>query len=802
MWHELIAYLAAPKAHWWDSGVFFCERSYCMVGDRESQSVVHKFSPALTGPRRTAVLFFLLTVLVGGGRGEMSGTCCAGVVDTNDLHIFEFTCEFYVPTGWSRLDGLMLSQGSNMRIIIYWAEPFLFRESDTLLRYSDFLFTSEAVHYWIHGMAQPATLDWTEIHRGASLVQADSLESVVRCAICAASYMRSRDNKNTGIHPEMSGFLQAGRGHAQYVWEPVRNDDENELPADASSLWKAMNPQLCGWKYQKEMLNDNVLIWRARRSSSNRSAITVRMEPVACTSETTRATAFVVDSLGRGMLIPVPYRAYWSFDSAYSGLLAFQDSISASCELHDRIALYMEAEGADAPMPVYHALNHLRFRTALLTQDPKRVRCSAQAAVVDLCRDNGVNTYERLLEITGMSGHIERQYPQQAREWLQPLIKQTVKYTVPDVMRNIVELVRTIEANRWFICGRLLLEEIRNQGLENESAIDKMLYHLDTTCIAMSEEPPDPCEPYETVKRYTASLAGAPPMGTITMNDLRRMLLNGFPAERTRPSPGNAEIVEGVLQSIRRTVGEGPFCGDRSRLMESLDRFWARYSVANDSIEETSSLLATLLGLSFCDISTQEDHDTLLSQFQECAAEVQSQISTMLSARGLHTLATMEDVEGIFHLYEELFRRYVNDPLWPAFKFPWTRIERAKLLAKMRLRLMRLETRLEDVSGKVSYGGANEELRKMVIHDISLAAQQILPEAAFLHLPPYPGVSCHYRGGRGFTIRIQRPLYKEHERTKETFRAMKYFHLGHRLQDIVEREREFTRPSAESRDSQ
>jgi hypothetical protein len=37
---------------------------------------------------------------------------------------------------------------------------------------------------------------------------------------------------------------------------------------------------------------------------------------------------------------------------------------------------------------------------------------------------------------------------------------------------------------------------------------------------------------------------------------------------------------------------------------------------------------------------------------------------------------------------------------------------------------------------------------------------------------------------------IRGPLYVEGERPKEKFKAMKYFHLGHRLEDIVKRERE------------
>jgi len=45
-----------------------------------------------------------------------------------------------------------------------------------------------------------------------------------------------------------------------------------------------------------------------------------------------------------------------------------------------------------------------------------------------------------------------------------------------------------------------------------------------------------------------------------------------------------------------------------------------------------------------------------------------------------------------------------------------------------------------------------------------------------------------------FMVVIRGPLYKEGERSKEKFKAMKYFHIGHRLEHIVKRERELALP--------
>jgi hypothetical protein len=94
------------------------------------------------------------------------------------------------------------------------------------------------------------------------------------------------------------------------------------------------------------------------------------------------------------------------------------------------------------------------------------------------------------------------------------------------------------------------------------------------------------------------------------------------------------------------------------------------------------------------------------------------------------------------------------------------------------------------MSLKVKYGGVSPELKQKTMYEIAIAILQLLPQAAFLRKPPYPGVSCRHRGRYGFAAVIKGPLYIEGERPKEKFKAMKYFHLGHRLEEIVKRERE------------
>ncbi len=80
--------------------------------------------------------------------------------------------------------------------------------------------------------------------------------------------------------------------------------------------------------------------------------------------------------------------------------------------------------------------------------------------------------------------------------------------------------------------------------------------------------------------------------------------------------------------------------------------------------------------------------------------------------------------------------------------------------------------------------------------------QPTLPQIAFLRTSPYPDVACQYHGGSGVITVMKAPLYREGDRPREKFKVMKYFHLGHRLEDIVERERELARISETQESSQ
>lgn len=701
------------------------------------------------------------------------------------LQIWEFSCEFYVPMGPGRLEGRIASDGARYRITIYWIEPVIYRETQLFLRYADILFTTTSVHFWTYRVPQIGTVDLSAAREDRLLPQQRSPEAVLQAALAILTRVRT-PREATRSPLEVGTFFGGARGLTQYTYDAPPSV---EPPDSSFSDVQILNTLPYGRTYAKETRDSGTVVWREGKVLNGRPVADVVVRRVADIDGIRPSDMFDAGTLGQGALTPRGYHTYWSLDRSYCELKDSTDQRSASRELYDRIVGCLNL--GDQPREVRKALSRLRFKTAVLTEDAERAHRSAQAFILALQQDDLVDPHQSLLELARVSEQVERYYPRQARDWVRPLVRQVVGHIGSHAVDDLDRLLPAIIANGWFMYGGLLLKEIRTQGLMRPEEIDTLAARLGASRMGADRGPPDPCEPSDSVKRYLAYLDAPPPTGSIDMNDVRqildRALFRHYPdcTSATRP-----RLVENVIRLIRLAVGDGPFRGDSEKLVQSLDHFADRYLIGEKTTEPIDTVLATFLALSFCDCSTAQDHELLLSQFQGQCAAIRSQMDTMLRDRGLDLLVGPERVQGVLDRCERIFLRYVDDPLWPAFKFPWTTNEQAKLTGRMKLRVLQLTPFLDDVAAKVKYGGSSPELKKRTLLEISHAVEPLLAEAAFFRKPPYPGVACRYQAKYGFTSMIQGPLYQQGHRPRERFSAMKYFHLGHRLAEVVKRERE------------
>jgi hypothetical protein len=433
----------------------------------------------------------------------------------------------------------------------------------------------------------------------------------------------------------------------------------------------------------------------------------------------------------------------------------------------------------------------LWFKAAVITGDVGCVRRCMERAVAGTHEATRFGSYFGLLELARCSGEIQSQFRQDTQEWLRPLVAEGVRRADGDAGYCFDRLMPLIDMNRWFVFGEFFIDEIRRQGLLDDTALRDIAVRFKATALARGWRAEDPCEPSPRVREYLMRIDDEPPQGTIDMETLRHILEKGLAkACDGVDSQAKQGIVDGVIRSLRLIVGDGPFRGDADELATAVERFSTRFQEVFGPEASIDPVLTTFLGLSFCDLSTAEDHEVLLTQLTRLSADLQSQVNATMGERGLGSLVTSQDVADVFCRCKQPLSEYVNDPLWPTHRFPLTRGEESVLAGRMTLFLLRQKPMFDDVAQKLKYGGPSEELKSVLIRTILNVAQQFVAETGYIRRPPYPGVSCQYQGRQGFAMRIEGPFYEEGRRPKEKFKAMKYFHLGHRLKDIVLRERE------------
>jgi len=595
---------------------------------------------------------------------------------------------------------------------------------------------------------------------------------------------------------EIGSFFRESRTHGLYKYKASPGDANNSnLSRRTASDVQTSSALPFGREYTKETWSDGSLVWSEQRLLNGQPLVRVTVKPPSRLENSHWRDAFDAATLGQWSLVPEAYRTYWSFDSVCSELSNSPDARDASRRLCDKIEAYLEHSAV--PAHVRRAMDRMRLKASLMADDMDRVSRSASAFAMDLCTDESVARDKALLELARIAHQIEKQYPKGAEQLLRPLVGRMVAHAGAEAVDALDGLTPAIDANNWFMYGNMVLEQIRAQGLGQADVIEHVAVRLRTLRLARERRVPDPCDDTPAVRQYLAQLDADPPRGETDINGVREILEEGLARRFSEnDSESKHRLVDSVIRMIRLIAGDGPFRTDRGGLVKSIDRFSWLYLVMDKTEEPIDTVLATFLALSFWDVSTSEDHDLLASQFHSVCTTLESQVNAMLADRRLSTFVRPQDVEGVFRSYERGFRSYIDDPLWPVFKFPLTENEKLRLANTLKLRFSQLEALMDEMSLKVRYGGSSAELKHTTVFEIARAAQQLLPQTAFLRQPPYPGVSCRYRGEYGFTVVIRGPLYREGERPREKFRAMKYFHLGHRLDEVTKLERDLTRLAA------
>ena len=675
----------------------------------------------------------------------------------------------------------MVTDGARFRLAIYWIEPRLVRETDYFTTSCDLLLTEDAIHYWIPGMAEPATLGSTEYSGDRLLPSDDDVRSMLRSALAIV-----RDVQYTG-EPASSPlnlhcFLEDSRRETEHICEYLPGETEDiDLFSDTATDRQILNAMPLGREYKKKVADDGAMIWQMKRVLDNRFVIGVTVKPMDDVQGDVDSHPFDVTTLGRWERVPESCRLYWTLRSDYLALDESTDTAPQACDMCNRIESYLAShEMADR---VRRGMEYLWVEAALAAKDLDRVNHALEAMTTGLCQDDGTNCDHAFLELARLADEVAETYPEQFQRLVGPNVQRLVEDAGPYATESFDRVIVSIASNKWYAYGDLIVEAMRREPLPDATTVEAVATKYEATHLAAQKAPFDLSQSSTTVQRYLAQFEIGPPKGDLGMNDIRLILEAGLVLpEEEDSAKKKAQIAEDTLTLVRWIAGQGPFRSDRARLRDAIEQFSRTYHCVSRNAEPIQPALATFLALAFYDTSTCKDHEELCAQVGRIATELETRLNDRLAAWKLSDLVTPDDVKGVITKYcQEEFRRFVDDPLCPTFKFPLTTNEQVRLTNKLKPDFDRLEPFLEEMSLKVKYGGLSPRLKDKSVQRISRAVQSLLSATAFMRRPSYVGLTYQYRGRYGFTCIVPEAAYRDEHQARQEFKAMRYFHLGHRL---------------------
>jgi hypothetical protein len=674
------------------------------------------------------------------------------------------------------LEGLMTSSDLGCRIAIYWVEPEALRGSKHYFCNSDFIFSEKRVWYWLQGMTEYKSFPWELISNTPLIPRQASLESIVQAALATVDLVSLSSNSSSLPKLEVGRFLHQGRGQVEYTYESAGSqpEDENNQIGFAEDS-QILNQLPFGRRYAKQMHADGSVRWEMQKAQTGQPLLQMIVKPLVSDLDD---RVFDPNTLGDWTLIDEPYRLYWECREAYARLPDANKGHIASRALYDRMDVYLKSEQLSPR--ITRALNRLRFKVALATGDAGCITDSVQADITGLCQNRAVSDYHCLLELARCDGDIRKVSRSLAGEVLPGLLCQMVDRTSPDTAKHLDRLLPSLHRNKWLSYGSHLLAEIEIRDLASPETVADLKSRIEAMQVLRGNHAPLHSNLDMTVRRYLAESDQVPQQGSIDLHVLSQILVEAL-NEHSLPEgfATKQQFAERVVWLVRGFVGDGLFRGDRARLESAVAKFTKDYHMVNNTRENLDVTLATVLALSFCDISSSLEHDRLKNQFNSLLLSFESQAKQLLSERNLDGLVKPEDVAAISQTFREQLSHYVDGPLWPMFKFPLSGSEETSLHGKLTSYCTELVETLDDVAVKTQYGGASERFRQRVIRRLFYTAESLLVDLAFQRIPHVKGVRCRFVGNRGFSIVIDSGVFGANQASdREVFRKLRYFHIG------------------------
>ncbi|MCF7976181.1 MAG: hypothetical protein K9N55_20345 [Phycisphaerae bacterium] len=681
------------------------------------------------------------------------------------------------------LQGVFICDGKNhYRLSAYWVSPTNFLRATDVLNYCDVLILEDQVHLWRHNQGQ---LHWNEkdLKVPFKLPGKGDLANVMKSVFVALQHAKTDINEKIPVW-HMARFFENACQQENSTYK-VPNHDNRSISGDIhTDDAEIINSLPMERTYRKRVVNSDTIMWELRKGVQDRliTAVTVKRRPNTVYSP----QIFDINDLGCGSLIPESYRLYWGLESRFSEL-----ERKIPVKTSDIKQLCTEANTSLAkglPKHIQLGLSRLYFEMAVRSADIELACQAAEQYFQFYVQSPQSFGYLPAIELGAMVKDLRSHFFDTRIETLvKQLIREHLSQTLLD-QENLVAINKQLQTQNWFWYGRTLFKTAESmEGIDSDT-IHRLSRQLEIKRLAKHTEQAGPGEHTRSSTFVVEHLDNMQaPLGTLEITDLQRILTVGLKERFGSENEADLDnVVVKVITLTQRLAGKGPYRGDEKRLLTSIQRLQHFYSESEIPPGNMSTSLATLLVLSFHDMSTMDDHNKLRSQLCDISDQACKEVFSMLADNALDDLLTETEIQTILDICDKYYESYIQDPLLPMYKYTLTENEYTRCLHEMRCYLYRIQPQIAACRDERSKGRNCDFIKQKLIVIVTNLAQDLIPNSAFLRLPKYPGVRCTFQAKRGLYIRIYPEVYHDKKTDREVVMALKYFLVGNRIQNTVD----------------
>jgi hypothetical protein len=327
----------------------------------------------------------------------------------------------------------------------------------------------------------------------------------------------------------------------------------------------------------------------------------------------------------------------------------------------------------------------------------------------------------------------------------------------------------------------MTIDSVRKTRSIDERVLDQIIEPLEVARLSKHIEESDPSESTASMMDLMAQRGSPPIRGDLQWTQLEALVANGCADYLSDLSSEDREaFTKGILNYISKSVGQGPYQQEIPELQKGLSRL---LSTTSKGRSDLPSLLGALLALSFYDTSTARDHSLLRHQIQSIWNETEAELRQSLRSKGWAEWDTDEAWNPISKPFMTRIAAYIDDPLWPMFKYPLSRNEMCRLRNSMRaLAMMGFDGSIQRLSKHLGENNPNRRLTDRLQLEINRVLYRLPARVIDLRLRNH--------GPIGYWLINEKLLLRCHDRFMEVppqvqVASLFYLYLGHRTDDLT-----------------